>query len=282
MERIVRTVYGSYLQTSSLLGLPFVLKDNTTLNEKFNIQAKVQPGPTEFPKLKYFTVGNGGHRYITGTGGIPITEPIQHRATDAALFNHLPMVLRKPELDLSPAQRANYALRRQETHNGESYYAYYLRRINMDSVVNEMEYRNVRNGSTVVSPFIPDSSNLNPTPPDLNVSGVNTTTGAYVSVTAKLQLSLSDTDIEELLHVAEVIYQDDSYAIISEIGLCTGVDKVVNVMGSSGQFNFNEAIAVQIASFFSVHSALKFFSTGMTIILDVGSTEPLYQLGEVT
>ena len=278
MDNIVRTVYSSYLQTCGLLKLPFELKPNTTLNEKFNIQSGVSPTADQIPTLGYFAIGNGGHKYVTGAGGISVPEPVQHRATDAALFNHLPFVLREPELDLSPAQRTNYALRKQVTYNGKSYWAYYLKRFTRVNVKAAMEYRVVNNGVTVTSPFVPNSSNLNPTPPDLNPSGVNVVTGDYVASTAKFELNLTEEDVAELLHVAEVMYDDDAYAIISEIGLCTGVDKIVGASGVSGNFNFTEAIAVQIATFVSIHSAVKFSSNGVQILLDVGASESLFNL----
>lgn len=278
MNNIVRTVYSSYLQTCGLLKLLFELKSSTTLNEKFNIQAGVAPTEDQMPGLGYFALGNGGHKYITGAGGISVPEPVQHRATDAALFNHLPFVLREPELDLSPAQRANYALRKQVTYNGKSYWAYYLKRFTRDNVKAMMEYRVVNNGSTVASPFVPNASNLNPTPPDLTTGGVNVVSGDYVASTAKFELNLAEEDVAELLHVAEVIYDSDAYAIISEIALCTGVDKTVSVPGVTGNFNFSEAIAVQVATFCSVHSAVKFSQNGLQIVLDVGAVEPMFNL----
>ena len=278
MDNIVRTVYSSYLQTCGLLKLPFELKANTTLNEKFNVQAGVGPTPDQVPTLGYFGIGNGGHKYVTGAGGISVPEPVQHRATDAALFNHLPFVLREPELDLSPAQRSNYGLRKQVTFNGKAYWAYYLKRFTRDNVKAMMEYRVVNNGVTVTSPFVPNSSNLNPTPPDLNSSGVNVVSGDYVASTAKFELNLTEEDIAELLHVAKVMYDDDAYAIISEIALCTGVDKVVSAPGVTGNFNFTEVIAAQVATFVSIHSAVKFSSNGIQILLDVGASEPLMNL----
>ena len=278
MNNIVRTVYSSYLQTCGLLKLPFELKANTTLNEKFNIQAGVAPTADQMPALGYFAIGNGGHKYSTGAGGISVPEPVQHRATDAALFNHLPFVLREPELDLSPAQRGNYGLRKQVSYNGKSYWAYYLKRFTSDNVKAAMEYRVVNNGVTVASPFVPNASNLNPTPPDLTTSGVNVVSGDYVASTAKFELNLAEDDVAELLHVAQVIYNDDAYAIISEIGLCTGVDKVVQAPGVSGNFNFTEVIAAQIATFCSIHSAVKFSQNGLQIVLDVGAVEPMFNL----
>ena len=278
MNNVVRTIYSSYLQTCSLLNIPFDMKPNTTLNEKFNVQAGVAPTIDQFPSLGYFALGNGGHKYITGADGISIPEPVQHRAIDAALFKHLPFVVREPEMDLSPSQRSNYALRKQITVEGRTYWAYYLKRFNRENVKAHMEYRVVNNGATQVSPFVPNNSNLNPVPPDLQVSGVNVVTGDYVASTAKFELNLFEEDVAELLHVAEVLYGNDGYAIVSEIALCTGVDKVITAPAITGNITFNEAICVQVATFCAIHSALKFSQNGLQIMLDVGATEPLFNL----
>lgn len=278
MEQIVRTVYGSFLQTNQLLGLPFSLIPNTTLNEKFNIQSGIAPAAGTYGHMNYWGIGSGGHRFVTGSNGVAIPQPIQHKATDAALFNHLPFVLRTPDNDLSPAQRASYALRRQETHNGQPYIAYYLKRFSIQDVLAAMEYRVVNNGVTSISAFTPNSSNLNPTPPELSSNGVNTLEASYVATTAKINLSLTEDEVNEILHACEVIYDDAAYAIISEVALCGGVDKTVSAAGISGSFNYAEAIAVQVLNFFSTMTALQFSSQGVTIALDVGSTEPLFQL----
>lgn len=278
MNNIVRTIYGSFLQTCGLLKLPFAMKGNTTLNEKFNIQAGVAPTADQLPYLGYFSLGIGGHKYIAGADGIAIPEPVQHLATDAALYKHLPFVLREPELDLSSAQRANYALRKQVQYNGKTYWAYYLKRFTRDNVTPVMEYRTINNGVTVASAFVPNASNLNPTPPDLNSLGTNVVDGSYVAASAKFDLTLSDFDVSELLHAAQVIYGDEAYAIISEVALCTGVDKQVSAPGVTGNFNFMEAIAVQVATFVSVNSALKFSQNGVQLILDVGACEPLFNI----
>lgn len=282
MENITRTVFSSYLQTALLMDLPFRVLENTTLNEKFNIQSGVFPAVTDIPVMKYFSVGNGGHRISVGANGIPKPEPVQHRATDAALYNHLPFVLREVTNDISVSDRLRYALRRVEIHNNVQYIAYYLRRMDLTNVVPAMEYVTTADGTTTVTEFIPTAANLNPQPPVLAPDGVNIVTGDYATASAKVALLLDSNDVLELLNVAKVIYDDEAYAIISEVALCAGVDKTVqSSSGGNAVINFNEAIAVQVCSFINSFFPLKYSNQGIGLNLDVGSSEPLFNLSSL-
>lgn len=239
----------------------------------------MQPALSDIPTMRYYAIGNGGHRLSVGANGITKPEPIQHRSTDAALYNHIPFVMRELLNDLPIAERNKYGLRRIETWGGRQYATYYLKRMTLANVVAAMEYIAVLNGVSTVTEFVPDSSNLNPVPPDLSASGVNVVTGDYVAATAKIGLVLSTADINELLSVATIIYGDDSYAIISEIALCSGVDKVVSSPSiGSTVINFNEVIAAQVMSHINTFFPLKFSNNGTEILLDVGSTEPTLAL----
>lgn len=279
MEHTTRTVYGSYLQTCLKLNRPFVLQQYTTLNEKLGIQSGVAPAPGVYPSVKYFCIGNKGHQSQIGADGIGLTVAAQHRATDAALFNQLPFVLREIANDLTGTERANYALRREQTHNGQTYVAYYLRRIDMTGVEAEMQYRTNVNGNVVVTPFVPTADNLSPTPVEIPAEGVGTVAGDYVIVNSQVDISLSPWEVAELMNAAEIIYGDTSYAIISEIGLCSGVDKAVTVTPSVGvPFNFNEAIGVQITTHIAVMNMVKYSNNGVTRILSLGTNDPLFNI----
>lgn len=279
MEHVTRTVYGSYLQTCLKLRIPHVIPAYTTLNEKLGIQSGVSPAPGVYPSVKYFCVGNKGHTSQIGADGIGLNIAAQHRATDAALFNQIPFVLREIANDLTTTERANYALRREEIHGGVTYVAYYLRRIDMTGVEAEMQYRTNTNGTIVVTPFVPTADNLSPTPVVIPSDGTGTISGDYVTVTAEIDISLSAWEVAELLNVAEVIYGDTSYAIISEIGLCSGVDKAVTVTPSVGvPFNFNEAIGVQISSHIAVMNMVKYSNSGVARILGLGTNDPLFNI----
>ena len=279
MENITRTIYGAKLQSSLLLNKPVIIDTNSTLNEKFSIQANVALGTNDKPAMNYVAVGNGGHRFVTGSNGRGRPVPIQHNPTDAALYNQLPFVLRTLDNDLDSIQKQKYGLRRVETYNAVQYVAYYLKRLDLSTTVPEIKYSAVVNGSTTTTPFTPTTSNLNPTPPDVNVNGVNITTGDYVSTSSRVPFVLTTDDITELMNVANIIEGDSNFAIISEIATCSGLDKVVQVTSpGQGTFNFNEVIAVQVASFISTNFYLPSTNAGLSLLLDVGATEPMMVL----
>lgn len=277
MMQVSRTIFSSYIQTCLLTGLSYAMALNSTLNELFGVENGIAPPTT--PTLGYFAIGNGGHKMTVGANNIPLITSVQHKGTDAALFNHLPFILREIGNDLSAGERSNYALRRIETHNGLQYVAYYLKRLPLVGVVPDMELITVVNGAQSVSVFNSTSANLNPTPSTPANTGVNVVSGDYVAASAKINITLSAADIVELLNVATIIYGDSSYAIISEIALCSGVDKMVQSPSQGNSLiNFNEAIAVQVMSFISSTFALQANSSGLNVLLDIGSSEPVWAL----
>jgi hypothetical protein len=261
------------------LKLPYNVPVNSTLNERFGIQQNVFPDASELPSLGYFVIGNGGHKWSTGANGMGIPVPVQHRGTDASCFSPIPFVLREQANDLTVTERARFALRRTETHGGKAYFAYYARRMDKSAVAAAMELVHVADGVSTVSAFTPDSSNLNPTPPTVVPDSVNVTTGDFTAITAKIGLDLSDWDIAELRNVAKVIYDDEKYAIVSEVGLVTGVDKVVSSPGPGNTtITQNEVIVAQVASFVNAFWSLYFNNKANQLLLDVGATEPLFNL----
>ncbi len=272
MEKVVRTVYGSALQTAMFLGVPHEIKDHSTLNELFGIQVGVLPLDTVYPRVQFFHIGNGGHRYVTGADTIPYAKSVPHRPKDAGLYKPTPFVLRAVNQDLTPVERAKYALRRTEIHNGDSYFAYYLKRIDVDNVNIAMQNRVVEDGVVTSTDFEPTPGDLTPTPPDISNVGSNDLTAEYMTVSALLSIGLTQNDCTELLNVALIMRGDDNYAIISEIGLCSGVDKVISLPDLS---NFKEAIAVQIVSHVEAMHQVKFTASGITGVFDVGTNEPL-------
>lgn len=275
MNSVIRSVYGAKLQTAQLLGLPLVIPAHSTLNEKFNINANMSVPDTTIPHLKYVGIGNGGHRMVAGANGISFPQPIQHLPRHAALYNQLPFVLRLPTNDLTPAQRAAYRLRTTLTIAGVTYIAYYLKVLDLSGAIPEMDYYTVANGVTTATSFSPNSSDLNPTPPDLNSTGVISTTGDYIAATSRVPFVMTASDLAEFSNVANVLYNDTNMAIISEIALCSGVDKDVIGSFNGVSASYTEAIGVQVMSFISAFYATQFSNTGINVAFDVGSVEAL-------
>lgn len=278
MENIVRTVYSAHLQTAQYMNQPLTIKPNSTLNEKFNIHAAIPLVGGEMPTLKYICIGNGGVRVTVGADGVPRTDVLQHRPRDAALYKHLPFVLRPVAADLTAGERAKYRLRRLETHNGSVYAAYYARLMDFSTTVPILELRTVNAGVVTSTEFSPNVGDLNPIPPALGTGGVLITTGDYIAANAKVPFTMTTTDIEEFMNVCNVIYGDPNYAIISEIGLCSGVDRTVTGDFNGAAIGYTESIATQICNFVGTFLPMNAINRSMTVMLNVGSVEPLLSL----
>lgn len=279
MELITRSVYGAYLQTCQYLRLPFVMAANSTLNEKFNIQPGIAPDSNVYPAARYFAIGIGGHSYSVGAGGLTKPTSYQHQADDGGMFRQIPFVLRALANDIDSVERAKYGLRRIETHGGQQYAAYYLRRIDFSGISVGMEKVSVVNNVSNVTAFTPNNSNLNPTPTIIASDEVTTVSGNYVAATAKLTIGLTQDEIDEVLAAVTILHGDPAFAVISEIALVTGVDKTVSspALGNT-TITFNEVIAAQISATVNANWPLQYANQGVSMILDCGATEPLFAL----
>lgn len=278
MDLIVRTIYGASLQTTQLMKLPFTLVPNTTLNEKFNIATNVSLNAAEIPSVQYVAIGNGGHTMeVSGNSPLSVPKPIMHRTTDASNFSHLPFVLRPIENDIDATTRQRYALRKILVIGGEEYVAYYLRRMDLTGSSSQMQLKNITNNTETVSPFVPTAANLSPTPTNIVGGGAVPTSGDFALASALVTFELDTIDMDEIKNAANIIYGSEDYAIISEIALCSGLERIVGANDHTGTpFNFNEVIAVQTCTLISTFHALRFTSGGISIQFDVGATEPLY------
>lgn len=278
MENIVRTVYGAALQTSELLNIPLTILPNSTLNQKLNIFEDQIIDPTDNPSVNYIAIGNGGHKWTMGTNNIPLLQPVQHTPRHSALYNQLPFVLRLPSNDLTANERSKYRLRKLVTYNDTQYVAYYLKVIDKTDTAVGLELRSVINEVTTSTPFIPTISDLNPTPPTLLPGQVLTTTGDYIAASAKIPFLMNANEINEFLNVANVIYNDEGYAMISEIAICSGVDKTLVGNFNGASIGYTDVICSQIVSHMNVFYAAKFTNDSMGFLLDVGSVEPLLNI----
>lgn len=275
MRSIINTLWSTQIQTAAHLKIPLIVPEHTTLNEKFDIYRNQGIQPNELPSLKAFTIGDGGHRAVVGQHGRPLITPIDHQADHAALYNHLPFVLRTLDNDLSPTEREKYALRKEVEIEGRYYYAYYARRLNLNDVAITLKRSKRIDGEVTSSTYVPTSSNLSPTPPDMSSTGVVTTSGEYLSSSAIVNIRFSKQDVSEFTNVARILYNDEIYAVISEIALCTGVDRTVQGSSTGGQINYRELIAAQVSAFVPVHYEMVYHSEGFDFGTEVGAVEPL-------
>ncbi len=281
MQKIVPTQLSNFLQVANLLGSQFEKEDNTTLNQKFDIQASAAIPPNARPTLKFFTIGIGGHGYTMGPNNIPLSQGIDHTSADAGLYHHLPFVVRPINDDLSAGERTRYCLRKMITVDGVNLVAYYGKRLDLTGVKPRMTKRTIQDDQTIVEDYVYTEANLSPTPPEIPNTGAVTTSNEYLATSAIVPMPFTEKDVAELYNVAETLFGDRRLAVISEFGFCTAIDADVSINTPSGAVNFKEVIAAQITSIISGHYELIYNSKGFDFSLEVGAVQPLLGTSQI-
>lgn len=281
MQKIVPTQLSNYLQVSSFLDTPFQQFEDTTLNQKFDIQAGALLPPGSRPALKFYTIGIGGHGYTMGPNSIPLSQVIDHSSGDAGLYQHLPFVLRPINDDLTAGVRSRYCLRKIIEVDGTNYVAYYGKRLNMTGVIPKMTKRTIVDDQTVIEEYVYTEANLSPTPPEIPNTGAVTTSNEYLATSAVIPMPFTEADVAELYKVAEILFGDRRMAVISEFGFCTAVDADVSINTPAGAVTFKETICAQIATIISGHYEMIYNSKGFDFNLEVGAVQPLLATNQI-
>ena len=275
MESVNRTILAAHLQTCKLLNRPFSILPNSTLNQKFNLFETEIPNTNEYPLLGYIGIGNKGASYDLTASNFILTTPIPHLPRFASLYNFIPFLVRPIDNDINSTERLKYRMRVPVTINNEQYVAYYLRTLDLNSIIPSVELRNVNEGVITATNFSPILSDLSPTPPVIDNNNLNNPNGDYLVSTAKITFTLNAADVQEILDACNLMYGDPRYAVINEIALCTGVDKILSGNFGGTTSPYTEVITSQVAAFISQYHALTANTTRVQIDLDIGSVEPL-------
>lgn len=272
-----RTVALAELTSAYLHGTPYDVREFSTLNEKLGILSGVNP-TSRLPEIKFFAVGIGGMG-MTGTASAARAIYYQHSPEDAALFEQVPFCLRTLDNDLLPAQRSNYALRKEISIGGVTYVAYYLRRINLSASKVVTRVRNIKNGVVTESDYVVTAANLSPQRNVADSGLVNVTEGNFLVTSRRMSLSFTESDVQELMNVFNIMYAGDlDLARISEIAICSGIDHNVQVTSPTGNYNFTDAARVQVMAFLGEDRALRFNTSGWGRDVDVGGGIPMRRI----
>lgn len=297
---VTRTIYGAQVQTALAIGVDHIQEEYTTLNEAINdavlnphVPSVITRGmeyaapynhetDTREHRMQVVVIGNGGHaNEIRGNNSIPTNVAREKYATDAVLRNMIPFVVVPAVSDISVEKRKRYRLRRTVLINNVLYVAYYGRHINSADLSAESVLATTVNGNTQFSTFIPSINNMRPS----DVPTTAALTGAYVSVTAPHNLTFTEEDTQDLLNACSIMYGDPDQAMISELAICTCVDKPViqrypangtqtptSVNGSS----IKESVCTQISIYSSMKPIdIESLNAGTSIVIELGISEPL-------
>lgn len=275
MSQVTRTIYSGHLATCMMLRRPFTILPNSTLNQKFNLHRNEVPSSNEYPVLGYIGIGNKGVSYEVTTDGYVLTTPIPHLPRDASLYNFIPFLIRDINDDISSAERMRYRLRVPISLEGKTYVAYYLRALTLTDVIPTVELRNVDGETINTNSFEPLLSDLSPNRPNLSHTDLNNPNGDYLFSTAKVGFELNQAEVSNIIDACALLYGDPRYAVINEVALVTGVDKILQGTFGGTSSNYTDVIAAQVAAFIYQYHALTPSTTKVTIDLDIGSSGAL-------
>lgn len=302
MQTITRSVYGSQVQTALLLKLNHDIPTNASVAEALNdpLAVPYQPSPvtagmevfadynpaddTQFLTTRYLVIGNKAHYNVTGPVGSPPTQDtLPHKARHSGLYGMIPFIARPVTSDLTSLEREKYRLRKTLYRDGVLYAVYFGRVIDTGTIAVETTLTTVTGGVSVTTPFAPTVNDRRPALPDVGT----TNDGSYMRVSAVMTVSFTPAEVQAIIDAVTLFYGDANYAVISEMGLCTGVEKAVtdkypNDIGAPQVTTpvtpdtYYEAAGVQIAAHITTIYPLQAFLGGLSVPIDVGTSEPLF------
>lgn len=282
MDKSIRTAIGAAQQTANKTNLPYVFVPNSVMNEQLNIFPDMRPDSTYRPYTRYVTIGVGGltSRFLADNRMELV--PIPHEPRHTGLYDQTPWVIRDLDNDLTVAERLRYRLRKIIPIGTAYKVAYYGRLIDYSKSSVTLEYRTVKDGIISADPWEPTSNDQYPPRPVINPGQTYVTGDDYIAATAKTRFEFTKQDMAELVNVGNILYNNPMAMTISEMALCSGADATVDGQFNGSVFQYTDAIGVQITDFVSTLISPLFQSDGAAINLDIGSTEPLLALRQLT
>lgn len=277
MEKTVRSIIGDKLQTAQKVNRPYTYSPNSVMNDILGVLANDRPAG--IPWTQYATLGIGGlaTKYYDNNTRAEL-YPLPHDPSHTGLYSQVPWVIRPVQNDLTAAEVKKFRLRTLQDFNGVRCAVYWARPMDLTNTTVRIEYRKIQNGQIVSDPWEPSQANQFPKPPVLGQGETLVTGDDYLAATAKTTLKFTSWDMTELVNVANIMFKSENALLLTEIGLCSGID-----VQHRGNFNgqslaYTEASGVQITDFVSVFLPTNFNRAGASVNLDIGSVEPLLEL----
>lgn len=271
---LTRTVIGAQLQTAKHLNLPYTVLPNTTINEKYNNHADAALGEGEYPVNFYLGISQVGVKVEDDGDLLTKITPIPFRSRFLDLYKPLPFITRPLTSDLTPQERAKYRMRVVKEINGTIYALYYLLPIDLSfSSIVPIKTRIV-NGELIQEEFIPTLDDLNPTPPVIDNNQQNITSNVFYSTRSNVNIEISEELFSEIANSALIINGDSLKSVIKQIGIYTGLDRVVSGTFSTGTSNYTDAVVVQLNGAIPTFLTHELMRGNNTITFDIGATEP--------
>ena len=278
-QRSVPNAMRGLLQICQATGMPYPIKDNSTINQRLNIVPNERPTEDETPLIRYITLGTGGHRYSASReGNVQFNVPLQHKPRHNAPFQPFPFLLLPIADDIGPSERAKYRLRREEEHAGKTYVAYYSMPIDFSGVEPKLMLRTVDEfGNVTEDEYFPTQQDLFPVPDPIVPGSSNTTSREYVVASMRFSFGLNSEQVNNLIEAAKILYGEARAATISEVMICSGVDRNISTMIGGIQTGLTEVVSMQVSSFMSTYFPAVDWPRGVVMDFDLASANPMLE-----
>ena len=239
-ERAVKTLIGDLNDAEDRLPGTYPVYPITSLNHLYNVYPGESSIITDAPGIMYFGIGTNGFYNVDDKTGC---EPYVPKKHENNLYEPLPFRVVPIESDLSDAERLKYRMRVEITINGIHYWAYYLKLLEIVDVSSKISRIDPVTG--VATPYEFSSEYLTPTPTKTSTSGTSDGSITEVVVTKQVRAEVLGSEVYEAVNI---LYDGDlTRAKISEWGIFSGVDKVMQGVGYDGiAVPYTEAIYAQM------------------------------------
>ena len=274
------TVAGMSLSTCRDFGAPLPYDQNSLLNTLWNVLPNDRPAANVYPQRCGITIGNGGIIQSVGTGGVLLNTDGPRSRKFTNLYSPIPFIVRPLSSDLTPAQREKYSGRTVVQVTGISYAVYWVLNVDFSQALLSRQIQTIVNGKvTGAQDYTNQSTDLQPTMPVVSSANLNQVNNTYVTTTLPVPISLTASDCQEIVNACKILYGDQAYATIREMGVVAGVKKAITLSDSS---QFKELMVAQIVS---VHTGVKLdvneSGQDLTFTINGGSPMPLTMLSAV-
>ena len=278
MFNTVRTHMGALLQTAQKQRAEFVIPKNTTLNQTFGVFPDMVTDSVLTLGCNYFCIGVGGYNSELGTNGLRKSSVTPHEPWHMGLYQYIPHVIRPVTNDLTAAERERFRMRAVITIGTTQYAAYYLRVLPTALAVPSVKLA-VGNNPPVAWSFPVDA--LTPALPILKTGQVMTTGDDTLRITCPYEVPFTETDVTEILNAAQLLFGDEGYGCVVEIGICAGTDKRLPGNFDGLSVTYTEAISCFITDFMSTKMDFPVLTQGGVFTFEAGAAEPMLVLTSV-
>jgi len=229
-----QTIWNINVMISLLTGSTYQPGPNTTLNEKFRSDGNWNE--TGVPKLDLVTIGMLPVPYLNDISNVGKMVDVKHSATDGAVYDPIPFIMRTTDNDLIPTSKVNYRLRCIEEYNGVEYICYYGKRLDQTTNITT-PYHLTKLGEGDFGLEFMDTDTLNILEPVLQPSTAYTqfNVNEYVTMIRDLNLMISVNELREISDCMDIIYPGRD-KVLGELAMCSSIDD--GFVASSVQTNF--------------------------------------------